>query len=278
MSSMRLSINQGFNLHYKRYFFQKFFNPIIEAAQPKEHVVQQLTKPIGLLKPPTNKTIYSKGNTFRDLFDKEKTVRRTEELTLEFGKSGMYEMHTFRKTDGKLFYPPKSYWKSDKSLYFPHIKGHSISKGSKTISIEDKMRGKISIVRIFGSKVGEDITNPYLDIVNPLLNKVTQIIQVSWIENRLKSFIMKLSLRNIRANVPIAYHENYFHCKREQLPFSIRENLQINNLYAGFILLVDPKLKIRWMASGKPSDEDLKNLVRCVKGIQKENTPVNELN
>ena len=277
-----LYLQRTFSHSSKTLTFEKFLRPVIEASQRREHVVKQLIKPIGLPQPPNSKVAYSKGNSFRDLFDEEKTRRRTEELALEMSKSGMYDVYTFRKTNGKLFISPKSYWREDKSLYFPHIVGRSLKKGeSKQISIEDKMRGKLNVVRMFSNDIGEQLSSQFFNDIYTLeslsntsnAESNTQLIEISWVESGIRSLITKLSFPKLRSNISEQRQRNYFFAYKDQLPFMIRDQLNISNSLTGYVLLVDQTLKIRWMASGGVSNiynEERDTMWKCVKSLQKE--------
>lgn len=257
--------------------FEKFLKPVIEASQKREHVVERLIKPLGLPHPPTPRSKYSKGNTFKDLFDEEKTQRRTKELTLEMSKSGMFDMYTFKKTNGKLFISPRSYWREEKSLYFPHIVGKSVLKGHRQkVNIEDQMRGKLNIVRLFGNGIGEGLSSQFFDKDHDLKtwqnNNTTQLIEISWIENSIKSLIATLSIPKLRSNISEERQKNYYFADREQLPFTVRDQLQINNILTGYTLIVDQNLKIRWMACGGVSagGEEKDTMWKCVEALQRE--------
>lgn len=255
--------------------FERFIQPVITASKPKPHVTEQLVKPVGLEHPPTATTRYSRGNSFKDLFDQRKTKERTEELSLEMSKSGMYDMFTFRKTNGKLFLSPKSYWRKDKALYFPHIVGMPVQKGVASGPIEDVMRGKISIVRIFSNRVADKLSREYIRDMDKQLEGLgdgIQLVNINWMENAAKTLILKASLWSLRSSVEPKLQRTFFLCDRDQLPFTIREKLLINNLYTSYILLVDPDLKIRWMACGGASDEEYNLFWRCVRGLQREVT------
>ncbi|CAL9729255.1 mitochondrial ATPase complex subunit Atp10p [Monosporozyma unispora] len=269
--------NRTFSQSSRVLVFEKFLKPVIEASQKREHVVERLIKPIGLAQPPTARTHYSKGNSFKDLFDDEKAQRRTKELTLEMSKSGMFDMYTFKKTNGKLFIAPRSYWREDKSLYFPHIVGKSILKGHRRkMNIEDQMRGKLNIVRLFGNSIGEELSSQFFNETHNLNkwqnNSTTQLIEISWIENSIKSLIANLSLSKLRSNISEERQKNYYFAEREQLPFTIRDQLQINNILTGYTLIVDQNLKIRWMTCGGVSTggEERDTMWKCVEHLQNE--------
>lgn len=261
-----------------RYFFNKFYRNVVDAA-PKEHIVKELVRPVGLKNAPAVNDRYVMGNSLRDMFDDQKTEKRSQELGLEFSKSGMYEVHAFQKNNGKMFISPPSYWRADKALYFPHLKGTTLSGLSE--NLEEKLRGKTSIIRMFTNKVGDDLVKQYfynkelnLDYLgkdHELLNKSnTQIVEVSLTENLFKSIVVNLSKYKLKSLIPESRHSNYFICSRAQLPYTIREILQINNIYTGYVFVVDPNLKIRWMACGGASTEEFKTLWKCVRGVRKE--------
>lgn len=272
-------IRRSFSSSATRSIFDKFYKNVVDAA-PKEHVVKDLVRPIGLSSPPASNSSYSKGNSLRDMFDNEKTDKRSRELGLEFSKSGMYELHTFRKTNGKLFISAKSYWRSDTALYFPHITGKNLL--GENYSIEDQLKGKVSVMRMFTSKVGDDLIKSYFENEELDLNYLgkdhesltkghkIQIIELNMMENFLKSIVMKLSMGKLRSLVPKENHSTYLTCQRDQLPYTLREQLQINNVYTGYVIIVDPNLKIRWMGCGRASTEEFNTLWKCARNIANE--------
>lgn len=66
----------------KTLFFDKFLKPVIEASQKREHMVEQLIRPVGLPQPPNSKIQYSKGNSFRDLFDEKKDTKKNQRTNI----------------------------------------------------------------------------------------------------------------------------------------------------------------------------------------------------
>lgn len=262
----------------------KFFRNVVDAA-PKEHIVRELVRPIGLQAPPRAETVYSRGNSFKEMFDRDKTEKRSQELGVEFSKSGMYELHAFQKNGGKMFISPKSYWRADKALYFPHLRGTSLA--GATEDLEERMRGKINIIRLFTNQVGDKLSKQYLQNkelgmdylasdYDKLAKEGVQLVEVSFLESTIKMIIAKLSTYKLRNLIPKARHSTYYMCDRDQLPFTLRESLEINNIYTGYVVVVDPNLKIRWMGCGAASQEEFKLLWKCVRGIRKEFAPTTE--
>ncbi|KAH3899941.1 related to Mitochondrial ATPase complex subunit ATP10 [Saccharomycodes ludwigii] len=284
------------NTKQSQFLFKKLTQQIANTA-PKEYNQFQLSKPVGLSTPPKPNVMYKEGNSFKDMFDERKTSQRTKELEKEFQQSGFFDMYAFRKTKGKLFLSPKSFWNAKFSLYFPHLVGSKLSTGEIT-NIEDSMRGKITVVKYAGNKVGEsmvtsffqkrskDNKNPvvidYLNDENAINNDFNfngscppqvQIVEINMVDNSLKSFLLKLTLFSLRRLITSTKRQNlYFICNRNQLPFGKREELGVNNVYAGYVFIVDPHLKIRWLGCGEASDDDVCTLWKSVKAIKKEFT------
>lgn len=263
--------------------FRRLNNNIINSA-PKDIQIEELRKPIGLPQPPFNTKEYKYGNSFLDLFNSEKTEKRAGELEVEFRKSGFHDLYVLKKTNGKIFYSPPSYWKADKSLYFPHLSGQRLADGEEC-NIEDSLAGKVSIVRMFTTDVGKNLIDSYfvdkthgldylkndLDLLKDVEGaKSAQIIEINMAENWLKMAIVNFAKNKYASIVPEHRHDKTFICNRTQLPFQIREEIQINNLYSGYVFVIDENLKIRWAASGEASQKDFNLLWRCVNAIRKE--------
>ncbi|AGO12413.1 AaceriAER060Wp [[Ashbya] aceris (nom. inval.)] len=265
---------------WRRYFSSagrpmvfKKMNKALAQAAPREHVVRRLEQPVGMPQPPTATTRYVEGNSMLDMFSEEKTSRRAAELAAEFSKSGLYDAATFRKTNGKVFLPPASYWRAEHARYFPHLSGITLT-GTRG-SVEDALAGKVSVVKVFSCETGEGLASSYFrheghdylreDDVAP-----AQIVEVSLTESWIKDWLVRLMTGRLRSLVPAARHERYFICRRAQLPFTVRESLELGNLYTGYVLVVDPQLKIRWMACGGAEKRDVELLWKCVRGVQRE--------
>ncbi|CAI4047038.1 hypothetical protein SKDZ_12G4190 [Saccharomyces kudriavzevii ZP591] len=262
-------------------FLNKFLKPMMTTASPKDYQVKQLIKPIGLTDAPKSNTKYSQGNSLKDMFDSQKTSHRVKELSVEFSKSGLYDVQVFQKTRGKLFLAPISYWKDTKALYFPHLVGTSMDS-TKELNVETLLRGKISIVRLFSTASGDKLSSSYFQETtnnNKTIDYLTeadarlrlnsnnvQIIEINLIENAVKSALVKTLTRWIN-RVPTWRQPFYFECSRAQWPFSIREELFCNNVFSGYVFLVDEHLKIRWAACGEATSYEKEALWKFAKSL-----------
>ena len=56
------------------------------------------------------------------------------------------------------------------------------------------------------------------------------------------------------------------------LPESIQEQLGVNNWVIGYALLVDRDGLVRWRAQGKPTETEIKSMLKCCNSLLKEST------
>lgn len=261
----------------QRGIISRLTTPITESLKPTNKFdpnapIPKLIRPIGLPQPPNaNLRKYRRGNSFMDMFDVERTSDRVRELSHELNQAGVHEMFNFRMSKGKLLKSPESFWRSEKALYFPHLVGKRLLDGKK-VTMEESMRGKITIVKMFANKVGQQLVDQYTLKVSEEKEKEVQVINVDWIENKLKSllfgWIYSTRLRKLVSNSD--EQAKYFVCERSQWPFTIREQLKVSNVFTGYLFLVDPSLKIRWFACGGADEDELKTFHKCVRGLQRE--------
>lgn len=284
----------------QQFLFKKATKHLANTA-PKEYTQFQLKTPCGLAEPPKHNIHYHEGNSMKEMFDDKKTAERTKELEKEFQQSGFHDLYAFEKTKGKLFFSPPQYWKKSYSKYFPHMVGQQLSTKKENVSVEDSMRGKVTVLKMCGNKVGEDMINTffikdtdnYLQDPEKILNQLNsdqssvkdngatsntgaiaqvpaQIVEINLIDNAMKSFLFKFFGNNLSKMVPEQRQDKYFICNRNQLPFGKREAINTNNVYSGYVFVIDPSLKIRWMACGSASSEEFETLWNSVQAIQKE--------
>lgn len=267
----------------KRGLFSRLNSNILNSA-PRDFEVKDIKKPIGLQEQPFNVKKYKYGNNFLEMFDSKKTTQRSKELEIEFRQSGFHDLHVFKKTNGKLFLSPPSHWKAEKALYFPHMNGTRISDSLES-NIEDTLKGKVSIVRMFSTDVGKKLIDSYftdqkhnIDYLNDDLvllkdengKKPAQIVEINLAENWLKTTVIKMGMKKYLETVPSHRRDKAFISNREQLPFQVREQILANNLYTGYIFVIDEHLKIRWVACGEAEQKEFNLLWRCVNSLRVE--------
>ncbi|KAH3669176.1 hypothetical protein WICMUC_005015 [Wickerhamomyces mucosus] len=281
----KLFTNRSFSTATNLKFIGKL-NKQLAATRPKEHVVTTLNKPIGFQEPPkvtdNNGDQRSISQKFKDFLNREKNKERQKELEKEISKSGMYDIYTYRKTNGKLFLSPPAYWKAEKSLYFPNFFGETLET-SKSISTTPLLKGKVSVIRVYTSQIGEKSSQSFFrfpdhtDYLNPkgydqFLEKYSnsQIIDINVTENALKALFIQISKSGLRKlNHPSRYNK-YFIVPRKTLSLDLREAIHCDNTYGGFIYVLDHEGRIRWVSCGEATDNERNLLWRTVRGLEKE--------
>lgn len=267
-------------------FFIGKLNKQLQATTPKEHVVVTLNKPIGVTEPPKdtdNSPVDPRSikQKYKDFMDPEKNKDRQAELEKEMSRSGLYDVYVYRQTKGKLFYPPQSYWKAEKSLYFPNFVGEDLLS-SKLKGSTSLLKGKVSVVRVFTSDIGEKASKDFFKVgdVDYLTiegykkflesNPSSQIVDVNITENGFKGFFVKASKAGIRKIFPESRHDKYLIVPKKGLNIDVRESIHLLNNYTCFIYVVDYKSRIRWATCGEPDEAERNLLWRTVRGLERE--------
>lgn len=266
---------------------------------PKPHKYFKITKPIGFTKPPVRLQDQESSPifTWQNLnfpkrlwdfyFDGVTRRTRVEAIQKDLAYGGMYDFHVYTRTKGRLFESPVSFFRRDKALYFPNFRVKSLT--GKRMDLMDVLdKAKLNILRIYSTDAGYEMTNDYFKIKNSEDNYMsetgiqvfnqefpdTQIVEVVLSENASKHFIHTfVTPGKLLQQRPKEQHDKYLIARRDTvLSRDDREKLLLTNAYSGYIYLVDNNYKIRWAGSGWPTEEEVENLWKAVRGIHKENS------
>lgn len=262
--------------------FVNTFKETIKSAQEKSY---SIVRPIGLSKPVLlNHKLsdtYSISNIYQELFGAKAKERRQKQLDYDLKHSPIYELKSFQNTKGKIFTPPISYFKAEKSLYFPDFIAKTLA--GKLRSLYDAFGNKTSIVKIFSTVAGEQCTKSYFnvdgkDLYSKDYNAFTQdypnsqIIDVNMPQSWIKGFALNLGAGNLKKslNSNVERYDNYFMLPSHIMSSEIRELLHCDNQTTGYIYIIDSMGRIRWATSGYATPTDLALMWKVVKGLEKE--------
>lgn len=209
----------------------------------------------------------------RDLKDYKRHLARREELKDQLFKSSFDAIYRFRDTAGKFWIAPGSYFKKDKSLYMPNFWGQTLASGIESTDTTSVLAGKISVVRVFSSVVGETQTKSFFQTdPNKMIEKEEgfQIVDINNPDSVIKEWIVKLFKGKLRKQVlDPARHSHYFIC-RKGVSNHVRTSIKAENVYGGYVYLVDEDCKIRWAACGVATKDEKANLARFIKALKAE--------
>lgn len=266
---------------------------------PKPHKYFKISKPFGFAKPPlrlqdkdstpifTLQNLNFPKRLWDFYFDGVTRRTRVEAIQKDLAYGGMYDFHVYTKTKGRLFESPISFFRRDKSLYFPNFRVKSLT--GKRMDLMDVLdQKKLSILRVYSTDAGFEMTNDYFKIKNSEDNYMsengievfnqefpnTQIVEIVLSENASKHFIHTfVTPGKLLQQRPKEQHDRYLIARRDNvLSRDDREKLLMTNAYSGYVYLVDDSYKIRWAGSGWPTEQEVDGLWKAVKGIHKENS------
>ncbi|CCE88574.1 Piso0_001343 [Millerozyma farinosa CBS 7064] len=259
----------------------RFLQTIKEASKPALKSSQPISRPFGYdkpvhLNPPKNLSL---SGIKDDLFSEDAKERRQKKLDHDIKHSPFYESKSFTNTGGKIFTPPVSFFKRDKSKYFPDCTGSTVE--GTTTSLYQCFQNHVNIVRIFSTMSGEKCTESYFDVDGQNYLKegyeefktkhpYSQIVDINVPESWIKHLMVNLSKGSIRKILPAERRSSYFVIPESVFSFDARQKLMCDNRPSGYIYLVDPQGRLRWATSGNATDDERNLFWKCVNGLEKE--------
>ncbi|KAG7194371.1 Mitochondrial ATPase complex subunit atp10 [Scheffersomyces spartinae] len=261
----------------------RFAKTIAEAGKPPLTESIPITRPFGLDSPillnHRTQDAYSISHIKNELFSAEARERRQRQLDHDIKHSPFYESKSFENTKGKIFTPPVSYFRAEKSKHFPDFIGVTVCGSER--SLFEILEGNVTIVRVYSTVSGENCVNSYfkVDNKNYLTSEysefekeypMTQIVDVNIPQSWIKGFIVRMSKSNIRKMIPKERLDKYFVLPDDVFSVQMKEKLNMDNLCSGYIYLLDSCGRIRWATSGYANEAEIKLMWKCVKGLQRE--------
>ncbi|KAI8069411.1 ATPase assembly factor ATP10 [Gongronella butleri] len=225
---------------------------------------------LGLREPPVvdkQSWLQRKKQKIKDFTDYEKAfaahAAERRHLVEEATKSYFADAHEMRKHGGKMYFAPTQLTKPEKSGYMPDFEGSDLQR--QTTHTTDKLLGNITLMSFVYAKFGEDHVNSF---INPFLAKFkdvpgVQTLEVNVQENYLKQYILKAFVPSIRKSLPAERADNYVLLYKDIK--KTRKMLDMTNEYIGYVFLIDQDCKIRWMAHGDATPEEIANMLAMTK-------------
>lgn len=255
--------------------FYRAINTNFKAEKPE--LIKLYDRPVGATEQPSkydNQGV--DGRSFeqrkQDLKNYQRHLARREELKQELFKSSFDAIYKFRDTAGKFWIAPGAFFKKDKSMYMPNFWGQTLSSGIESSDTTSVLLGKVSVVRVFSSVVGEAQTKSFFDVDPDKLDEAKegfQLIDINNPDSVVKEWIVKLFKGKLKKQVIPSRHNHYFIC-RKGITNSLRNSIKADNVYGGYVYLVDADCKIRWAACGVATADEKANLARFIKALNAE--------
>ncbi|KAJ1673912.1 Mitochondrial ATPase complex subunit atp10, partial [Spiromyces aspiralis] len=176
--------------------------------KPKQHeviipgeAVGQSTPATGIEHVPLRERIEQK---FRDAMDKDKNLRKREEIIRKIGESYWQDVADLHNHGAKLFEAPTDLIPAGASTtkYMPNLEAKNLN--SDQVELVAATRGKVALVTLEFTKFAESFGDPFIKQFGDQKN--AKYIRVNVEENWLKAALLKACLPYIRAHIPKDRH------------------------------------------------------------------------
>lgn len=252
-----------------------FLKTLTEASKAPLKASLTISRPIGLPEP----KVFGSQFSITKYFSPEARDQRRQQINYDLKHSQVYEYKSYTNTNGKIFRSPVSFFKGEKSLYFPNFIEKNIN--GERIEFFKALAGKVNVIRVFQSVAGANATETYfksgeLDYLTKNYKDFVQkfpkvqLIDLNIPLDSLKNTILNMSKSNIKKSVPEERQLGYFILPHSVFNHEVRENLLCDNNYGGYIYVVDEQGRIRWCTSGNSDEADVKLFHKVLMGLSKE--------
>ncbi|RHZ69335.1 hypothetical protein Glove_284g110 [Diversispora epigaea] len=205
---------------------------------------------------------------FSNIFSAEKNKEKREELLKEYKTSYWKDFNELRTNGEKLWEADTELVNAEKALYMPNIKARTLNK--PIIDTTDLLEGNVSLVSIVFNQFGENHTQTF---INPFLQEFfnhdkIQLVQINIEMNFVKSLLLRLLIPYIKRTIPVSQHSKYiiiFNNHGNLL--DLKEALQLNNIYRGYVFLVDSNCKIRWTSHGNATSQEIESMLKLTRTL-----------
>ncbi|KDR80333.1 hypothetical protein GALMADRAFT_61827 [Galerina marginata CBS 339.88] len=233
----------------------------VPAPDPKDQPLPPLNRPLGVRQRPTT-VIRSRMERVKDYMETESLTAQRRHLIKEASKGYFHDLNMTRKHGGKTWIAPKVLIREDKSLYLPNITGTTLDNGTKK-DTTTMCFGRITVLAMLGTQISEAHAKSFTYGTNLRYsqNPLYQYLQINVQENLLKSFLVKLFARSLRASVPTEQQSNYL-ISNQNMEY-LRDPLSMTNSKVGYVYLIDEHLRVRWGGSADATLQEAQSLESC---------------
>ncbi|KAF9262298.1 hypothetical protein L218DRAFT_960433 [Marasmius fiardii PR-910] len=222
-----------------------------------------LGRPLGVTERPSTERQSRLQRIKQILSDDETIAKERKHLVKEVATKGYFhDLQKTRKHGGKTWIAPKVLIREDKALYLPDISGKCLADSSEKHTTT-MCFGRITLLSLLSTRISEFHSASFTQstIQRFSHHPLFQHIQINTQSNALKSFLVRLLTRSLRASIPVKQHPFYL-LSSQNLEY-LREPMGIDNDRVGYVYLVDEDCKVRWAGCADATAEEARALEVC---------------
>ncbi|KAH7099785.1 ATPase assembly factor ATP10 [Auriculariales sp. MPI-PUGE-AT-0066] len=232
-----------------------------------------LPRPPGLEHPPNHPE--ASGSLLKKFRDPIANAEERQHLQKMLNKGHFSELRAMtRKHGGKTFLAPNVLIREEYARYFPNVIGTRLSDRAPA-STADLCDNRVSLVTIIATNLAEEHV---LSFTKPALaahadDPRFRFVQINLQENKMKFYVLSLFLSHLRAQVAERDQPNYlFSAHNFEYLYG---PLLMANKYVGYVFLLDPAQRIRWVGCGFATIAERENLRQCLGVLLDRNADLN---
>jgi mitochondrial ATPase complex subunit ATP10 len=203
----------------------------------------------------------------------ERNKAQRKLLLKKFNKPYMRDFRNLDANRGKFYLANSKLWRDGSSLYFPNLKGQTLSSSAKQ-DTTTLLRDKISVVAVWSREWAKEQVKTFTEdaAIQAAIEEsggAAQLVDITFEEQRLYAMVMRLFQWNLKNMIPKERWSKFF--VLPGIPLDVKDSMGVANDKVGYVYLLDQNCKIRWSACGDAWEGEKESLEKGLRRLVLEN-------